>query len=238
MIAIKEQNEKLLSTIFNKFLKEYSSLYEQDALEFIKENFWTYLYSNCAPDILMEVYGELGIEPTTGKSFYNAHLSKIEEIFGLDKNILDIASGMIPTFANKIAKRQLEIKKGTITIYEPLLLKTTPKYPNMTLHREYFTSETHIKEFDLLTGILACEATETIIESACKNQKDFYIAMCGCTHFKSVYPHTPVSTERYQDYVIKKADRLLKEYDNGELIIEHLDNSYKLNYPIIYNKRH
>lgn len=222
----------------DKFLDEYGSLYDSEALYYILNNFWKKVSSKDSPDILMQVYGELGIEPTMGKSFYNAHLSKIEEIFGLDKNILDVASGMIPTFANKVAKRQLEIQKGTITIYEPLLLKTTPKYPNMTLHREYFTSETHIKEFDLLTGILACEATETIIESACKNKKDFYIAMCGCTHFKTVYPLIPVYADSYQDYVISKAQKLLKEYDNGELVIDHLDGSYNLNYPIIYNRHH
>ena len=71
-------------------------------------------------------------------------------------------------FANKLAYEQLKINKGTITIYEPLLVDAKAKYPNMTIHKEDFTQKTDITKFDLVTGIMPCEATETIIEQACR----------------------------------------------------------------------
>lgn len=235
MIALKGQNEDKISYLFEKFLSEYAHLYSHDALDFIKENFWTYLYSKCAPDILMEIYGEIGIEPSTG-NFYNAHLAKLEQLFGIDHNILEVASGMIPTFANKIAHQQLNLKKGTITIYEPLLLKTTSKYPNMTIHRERFTTSTDVHSYDLITGILTCDATENIITSACQNRKDFYIAMCGCCHLQSSSPFISVTARQYQKYIIQKATELLHKYENGTLQVDYLDSSYELNYPILYNR--
>jgi hypothetical protein len=107
----------------------------------------------------------------------------------------------------------------------------------MTLHKTEFTSDTHIKEFDLLTGILPCGATESIVENACRNQKDFYIAMCGCTHFDYIPWGMYVTPEMYQDHVIDKTKRLLKEYDNGTLIVERLEGEKDLDYPILYNRK-
>ena len=40
-----------------------------------------------------------------------------------------------------------------------------------------------LKDSDLIAGLFPCEATEPIIEEACKYDKDFYVAMCGCVHF-------------------------------------------------------
>ena len=84
---------------------------------------------------------------------------------------------------------------------------------------------------------MPCEATELIIEQACRNQKDFYVAMCGCTHFDYIPWGMYVSSEMYQDHVIRKTEQLLKEYDNGELVIERLDDNYAIDYPILYNRK-
>jgi hypothetical protein len=236
MFAKKGKNERKIAILFKKFAQKYRQEYSESAWEFIEENFWMYVYSNVCPDLLMQIYTELGIESPNG-NFYKEHLKRVQERFDITGNILDIGSGKIPAFANLLAYEQLRIGKGTITLYEPLLIETKPKYRNMTLYKEEFTSETHIKEFDLITGIMPCEATELVIEQACRNKKDFYVAMCGCTHFDYIPWGMYASPEMYQDYVISKTQSLLKEYDNGELVIEQLDDNYAIDYPILYNRK-
>lgn len=237
MMAKKGFNEEEIAKRFLEFKRYYQSKYSEDLWNYIEENFWFYVYSNCAPDVLMQVYSEIGIQHEQG-DFYDEHIKRIKERFDIGCNILDVASGEIPSFANKLAREQMKIKKGTITLYEPLLIDTKPKYPNMTLYRQDFTPTTRIKEFDLVTGILPCEATETIIEQACRNQKDFYIAMCGCVHFAEPYYFGgQFSPYYYQTYVIDKTKKLLDKYGNGELEVTRLDSSFEIDYPILTNRR-
>ena len=237
MKAIKGINESQIADLFDLFIEEYGDLYSEEAYEYIIDNFWTYLYSPMAPDILMQVYSEIGVEPVRG-TFYNAHLKNIESLFGLDTNIIEVASGMIPSFAKKIAERQARLKKGTITIYDPLLLRTTSKYPNMTLHKDKFTRHTDIKDADLVAGILTCEATEEMIVAACNQRKNFYIAMCGCDHIAASSPiMMAYDPTRYSRYIIDLAKRLLKQNENGELQIKYLNKKYDCEYPILYNRK-
>lgn len=236
MIVKKGLNEKFIALAYNSFCKKYKSVYTPEEWEFIENNFWTYIFSSSAPDLLMQIYTELGIECTSG-NYYQKHLNNLQTKFNINCNVLDIASGIIPSFANLLAHEQLKTGKGTVTLYEPLLGFTKPKHRNMTLHKEKFTTETSIKEFDLITAIMPCAATETIIENACRNQKDFYIAMCGCTHFEYIPWGMYVTPEMYQDYVIDKTNRLLDEYDNGTLVIEKLEGETDIDYPILYNRK-
>ena len=46
-----------------------------------------------------------------------------------------------------------------------------------------------------------------------------------------------VSPELYQDHVIKLAEKLLEQYDNGHLVVDQLTDDYEINYPILYNRR-
>lgn len=236
MIARRGINEEEIAKLYASFCKKYKKLYSPDEWGYIEENFWTYVFSSAAPDILMQIYTELGIESPKG-NYYKRQLTNLKRKFDIRCNILDVGSGMIPAFANLLAKEQLELGTGTVTLYEPLLLTTEAKHRNMTLYKTEFTTNTHIKEFDLLIGILPCEATESIIENACRNQKDFYIAMCGCTHFEYIPWGMYVTPEMYQDYVIEKTNRLLKEYDNGTLVVEKLEDETDLDYPILYNRK-
>ncbi len=236
MIVQKGLSEEHISKLYNSFCQNYKSIYTPEEWEYIENNFWTYVFAPGAPDLLMQIYTELGIE-NVGGSYYKRHLENLKTKFDIGCNVLDIASGIIPSFANLLAHEQLQLGKGTVTLYEPLLGITRPKHRNMTLHKEKFTAETHIKEFDLITGIMPCGATEIILENACRNQKDFYIAMCGCTHFEYIPWGMYVTPEMYQDYVIDKTNRLLDEYDNGTLVVEKLEGETELDYPILYNRK-
>lgn len=226
-----------LENRFREFASKYASLYSKDAWEFIENNFYNNIHKRCAPDILMQVYAELGLYQSPAK-FYHRHLKIIKDNFPIDGNIIDIGSGMIPSFANLMASEQRRLGKGTITIYEPLLLEMTPKYSNMELHKEDFTTNTDISKYDLVTGIMPCGATESILESAIKNRKNFYVAMCGCVHspLSYFYGYLGTSPELYQEKVIEDAKELMKTYDNGTLIITRLKNT-EINYPILYNKK-
>ena len=228
-----------IMTKFKQFKEEYSTNYSPEAWEYIEENFYEGLQNRESPDILMQIYTELCLNPIGG-SLYHKHLKLLKKHFPIDGNIVEVGSGMIPAFANIIAKEQIQIGKGTITIYEPLLAQLKPKYPNITLHKEEFTLDTDISKADLLVGVMACEATETILESAIINDKDFYVAMCGCVHsaFSNMYTlGYGISPEFYQREVIEKAKYLLKQYgDKRTLEVTRLKNDPR-DYPILYSKR-
>ena len=93
-----------------------------------------------------------------------------------------------------------------------------------------------LKDSDLIAGLFPCEATEPIIEEACKYDKDFYVAMCGCVHFRNAnIPYSESNSRLYQSYVIDLADRLVS--NNKELVVDMLDDKYLVPYPIIYTKK-
>lgn len=165
----------------------------------------------------MQLYSELGLD--IGKhTFYDEHLERINSIFGLDRDIIEVASGYIPAFANKIAKKQLALNRGTITIYEPELFEEKAKYSNMTIHKEKFTEQTKINKDSLGIGILPCDATEAMIRNFCKNNMDFYIAMCNCTHkSNNIFP-----TYQYQNKMVDLAESLLEKYSNNKKIKNRL----------------
>lgn len=236
MIVEKGINEKEAVKLFNKYMKKFGHLYEDHERNFINEHFLEYLYSPSSPDILMQIYGAIGVEPKIG-TFYNAHFSRIQELFGLDGNILEIGGGRYPAFANKVAAYQHQLKKGTITMYDPDLIITKPKYKNLTLIKENFTTEHDIHSYDLVTGLLPCDATEAIITSACRAHKDFYVAMCGCNHFGGYDPFFQYSAYMYQDFVIKLAQRNIEEHGLGELVVDYLPDEYEIEYPILYNRK-
>lgn len=225
----------IINLKFKKFLLQYSSKYEKGMLNYIKNNFWILMDEERIPSILKQVYSEVGVYENRD-NFYLEHLKKINENFDIRCNILDIGSGVIPAFANLVAKEQLKLGSGTITLYDPMLITNKSKHRNMKLNKKKFKSRTDITNYDLITGIMPCEATSDLIEAACKNKKDFYLAMCGCTHKKgSSYDYMDPSS--YQNYIIEKTKKLLKKYNNGILVVDKLDDKFNIPYPILYNKK-
>lgn len=157
MFALKGKNEREIAHLFKKFAKKYRHEYSDTSWEFIEENFWTYVYSNVCPDILMQIYTELGIESPNG-NFYKEHAKRVQERFDIGCSVLDIGSGKIPAFANTLALEQLRIGKGTITLYEPLLIETKPKHRNMTLHKEDSQAKLILK--NLILSQVSCLAKQ------------------------------------------------------------------------------
>jgi hypothetical protein len=221
---------------FADFKTQYKHLYDKEDWTYIEKNFFDSLGKKEVPGILMQVYGALEINNSPAK-FYRRHLRLIKNRFPLTGNIVEIGFGYVPGLGTMIAHEQLRLGAGTITLYDPLLVEEKPKYSNMTLRKEEFKSNTDISNYDLVIGIMACEATESILENAIKNHKDFYVAMCGCVHADyGFYPGYYMTPEDYQELVIDGAKKLIKEYNHGHLGITRLENT-ELNYPILYNKK-
>ena len=229
------KQRKSVEEAYQEYKKNYEHFYSEKAKQYIEDNFFKEAYKTSSMDILMQLYSELGLD--IGKhTFYDEHLERINSIFGLDKDIIEVASGYIPAFANKIAKKQLALNRGTITIYEPELFEEKAKYSNMTIHKEKFTEQTKINKDSLGIGILPCDATEAMIRNFCKNNMDFYIAMCNCNHkSNNIFP-----TYQYQNKMVALAESLLEKYSNNqkELKIDYLDDEFVFGYaPIIYTKQ-
>ena len=226
---------KSVEEAYQEYKENYEHFYNEKARKYIEDNFFNGANRTSNMDILMQLYSELGLD--IGKhTFYDEHLERIDSIFGLDRDIIEVASGYIPAFANKIAKKQLALNRGTITIYEPELFEEKAKYSNMTIHKEKFTEQTKINKDSLGIGILPCDATEAMIRNFCKNNMDFYIAMCNCNHkSNNIFP-----TYQYQNKMVDLAESLLEKYSNHqkELKIDYLDDEFVFGYaPIIYTKQ-
>lgn len=226
---------KSVEEAYQEYKKNYEHFYSEKAKQYIEDNFFNEAYKTSSMDILMQLYSELGLD--IGKhTFYDEHLERISSIFGLDRDITEVASGYIPALANKIAKKQLDLNSGTITIYEPELFEEKSKYSNMTIHKEKFTEQTTINKKSLGIGILTCDATEAMIKNFCKNNMDFYIAMCNCVH----KGNGALTAYQYQNKMIDLAENLIEKYSNHqkELKIDFLDDDYIFGYaPIIYTKQ-
>ena len=226
-----------LNNKFNDFLNEHRSSMDINTFNFLSREF------NCAvthyPYIvgpLAQVCSELKIDKKGDNDFYEEHFNKLKDNFDLGCNVLEVCSGILPVFSNLIAAHQIKIGVGTITAFDPKLFMQMSKYKNMKLHKEKVTLQTDISGFDLVTAILPCEATEDVLTLACQNQKDFYIALCGCEHGNDEYEDYMYSQPHYER-MINVAKKLVKENNNGTLVIDKLSDKYNYDYPILYNKR-
>lgn len=231
ILAAKE-NEEEIKRRFNNFVQKDLAQYPPEQQNYILNNFWKNVYKIDAPSIFLQIYNKLEIQHPLG-NFYECHLKILKENFKLKGNILDVASGYIPAFGMHMAK---QIKNnGTVTLYDPLLLKDQPLRKNMVLHKELFTKETDISSYDLITSILPCEVTELLLERVCEERKDFYIQLCSCPktvpgiHFATVQ-------DRWQ-YLIYSANELVKKYDNGQLALRFLPTEYNRSNPILMNRK-
>ena len=219
-------------TKFENFKSEFSHLYSEDDWQEIEKHFFRLIDSKDVPSMISQVYSRLGLNTPSVKK-YNYHLERIKDIFSLNRNIIEVGGGFLPAFGELVAEEQFKIGKGTITVYDPRLVFNEPKYINMTLHKEYFTTNSDVSNHDLLVGIYPCEATEAIIESAIKNDKDFYVAMCGDAHSSDGSRITKVA---YREKVIDTANNLALANGNYEMEVTKFDDPI-YSYPIVIGKR-
>lgn len=181
-------------------------------------------------DILRQIYDELGFIPDE-RNMYSGFVKLLEENFDIDRNIVEVAGGIIPTLAKKIALKQ---QKGTITVYDPRLIETNDYPENLVIKRQLFSSTTQIPHAQMIIGFMPCESSLDILKSACLNNIDFAIALCeGGARRNYEWLETE---EEWLGYVMYVAKRGIEKSDMGILETASLAE-YGNPYPVIYNKR-
>ena len=132
------------------------------------------------PSNIYSIYDELGFIPDNNR--YDSFIEKLSKEFDITGNILEVAGGNLPRLGERIAKKQIELGNGRITVIDPELSVSTSKYSNLVLCKEEFTLDTNIKNFDLIISLFPCEATELTIYKSFNENKNFFIRLCDCIH--------------------------------------------------------
>ena len=213
-----------------EYLLKYGEFYPSLAVSYILEHYGNDLNME-RPDLMNQVYDALGIF-SNDKNPYIQYSNLIEKYFNLNSNILEIGGGFYPALASHIADKQLNLKNGTITVYDKNLILTSLK--NIKLVKRDYATEDDVSNFDLLIGIMPCQATSLIIEKANKGKKDFFIALCGCTHFSREYLMFRNLTQNdWFDYIRKL---YYKTNIDGTALIEIESPTEYNRYPILIKK--
>lgn len=107
------------------------------------------------------------------KYFFN----EIKQTFPIDKDILEIGSGRFPSVAKYIDLIQQKTK-GSITCYDSAI--KLYKSGNIILKREDIKTDTNISKYDYIYSFRSCDATDTVLQLAQSQHKEFILGLCGC----------------------------------------------------------
>ena len=216
------------------YIEKHYCDYTEHERNYIKRNL-SYLEKNKrtlnirTPHFLRQIYDELGIIPDN-ENMYHGFVKLLEEKMDINRDVIEVASGIIPNVTRRVALRQ---KSGSITSYDPRLTVQTAMLPNMTIKREYFTSKTKVKPNSLLFGFMPCEATIDIIESAAINNADFMIGLCeGGSRKKNYWLEYE---DEWLGFVNSYANTKFRKRDDVTIETASLSD-YGDPYPVIYTK--
>ena len=217
----------------SEFLDAHKEYYTERERAYIKNNA-TLLFrsekTNYGSSVLRQVYDTLGFIPQD-ENIYHGFIDLIESNFNIDRNVVEVAGGIIPSLATKIALRQ---QTGTITVYDPRVIIPTNKPQNLILKRQTFHRDVQLPGAQMIIGFMPCDAALPIIESACLNEMDFMVALCE-GGLKSGYEWLETDDE-WLGYVRYLAEKGMRGKNMGTLETTDL-KKYNYEYPVIYNKR-
>lgn len=217
-------------TKVNEYLLAHSTRYTSQEVEILKANAALGRKTPFVHELLRQIYEETGLI-TAENSMYQEFVNIMQQNFSIDRPILEIAGGAIPSLGKKIALNQ---HHGSITVYDPRLTGYKTDIPNLTLKNEIFTENTDIGHTKMIIGFMPCDATNLIIETACKHDVDFMVALCEGGMRKG-YEFLEYDDE-WISHVKSNAKRHMRGTSLGELCEESLEK-FDNPYPIIYNKR-
>jgi hypothetical protein len=213
------------------FLKEHKNGYSAREIDFIRRCWQMYLDKKFNVDILRQIYSELNIIDEKD-DIYHGFMKILEENFDIDTDIIEVGGGRIPSLAKKIALKQ---KKGTITVYDPDLISTKSKIPNMVLRKQPFTLQTPVQKDQLIIGFMPCEAAEKIIYNARNNGAHFLIALCEGGPHGDEFDYFE-SDDEWLTSMLYSAKDVATKIGHGPLQITDL-KEYDDPYPVIYTKK-
>ena len=215
----------------NSFFSRYKEHYDDDMVRFTMDNIEGYLEGGTEIDLLSQVAYAIGEKSKHPMITYDRFIDYLKEHNGLDQDFLEVSCGMYPVLADKIDQYQTSIGKGSITGMDPLLITTS--LGNIRLNREIFNINTDISKYSLVTGFYPCDPTLDIITKANKEDKDFTLALCGCTHYSNPYQfYLNPSYDGWLNYLYNCA---LETVPSDRKI--EFDDVEGFEYPIIFSKK-
>ena len=222
------KNEQLAAKAI-EFIEKYKDHYTQWELDFLLKNTLN-MNDPRIPDVLRQISVE--VEALEEKNnMYKKFINVLEENFEIDRDILEIGGGVVPSLSKLISLKQ---NHGTITVYDPRLILSVPHKENVILKKEKFQLNSSIGTARMIIGFMPCDATNLIVDVACQNNLDFMIALCEGGSRKG-YEWIEEDDE-WIEHVKYKASREIEYRDMGTLATVSLEE-YGNPYPIIYNKK-
>lgn len=193
MEKLKYEHELRVRENFYNYIHKYGQYYPPHVLSHIIARFMSQsYYSNAVSDVEYQVYSAIGVYDYQ-EDCYDKSIKDIKETYDLNVNILEVGCGYYPRVAEKISKIQTT---GRITVMDPRVIPVDNI--GVRINRAAFDKNTEVRGYNLIIGIMPCEATVPIIESACKNDIDMYIQVCDCIHF----PNSANRPRTQQDLVM------------------------------------
>lgn len=220
-----------LRPMIREFIKKYKDKYPEGFLD--EDDLFRKIGSFLITMEYFQIYSYLGFIDDKDNIYYG-YYKKLAELFDINCDIFDAASGFIAAFGLIVASMQLRLpnSKGTVSVCDTSLIFDKSRQSNMTLIKDRFTSSFDLSKYDLVTGIMPCPITKDIIKAACEQDKDFYIGLCNC----EANDHPKLLAKSQLDDNIEYAEEMCSKFDR-ELHKTFLDPSYNVKLPIIYSKK-
>lgn len=107
---------------FQLFLKKYGKYYKEipGAYEYIKQQFFVDISYGKPNDIIRSIIEELGLNRFLENDYYKNFIEYMKSETGIDKNLLEVGCGILPSLANKISKEQT---CGSVTAMDPKVIE-------------------------------------------------------------------------------------------------------------------
>lgn len=187
-------------------------------------------------DILMQAYDEIGA--LADNNIYEEFTHLLEANFGIDQDITEIGGGLFSRLGHRIAEKQTA---GKVVVYDPKLVLKSHNLNNLHLKKECFGYDTDLEDSRMLIGISPCEATQAIIDKACKENLDFQISLCSCCIPRDIREYIydadfDYSLRFFKKYLLDDIAKQVSDSSIGKLEIVQLEKCQSP-LPVIYNKR-
>ena len=176
MLDIK--NRDSADALWDAWMNKYGKHYPADAMKNIIKYKFSSDYAHLC--VMTEIYAMMCFIKDENNPF-KIFRSFIDEQYGLDRDILEVACGHIPNLALDIDLQQQRRGTGSIEVYDDALILTTG-WGNVVANKRRISEQTDVSKFSLIISMLPCEAARTIIEVANKNDIEMVMYQCGCVH--------------------------------------------------------
>lgn len=215
----------------NLLLSFYGNELDPYLIDYISNSWFYDRNRDYTSDIMLQFFDELGVADDS-TNYYKKFLNLLGENFDYNCNVLEVGGGHFPRLSKRLAEKQV---KGTVTVYDPKLLKVNYGLENLHLKKEEFTSSTSLDGVGLIIGCFPCQATDLIIERACQEKIDFQIALCDCVAGGDECASMREKVYLMREYV-RRVGSKIEDSGLGQLNSVYLSSDME-NLPIIYNKR-